>query len=96
MPFKLEIIAEHAEKVTWMLEQEEIEPEPEEGLIILAEGNTYTLLVDVSMAEDMGTYDVIVENRHGTRRSNCFLTIVDKAPSPQPNHHHHTPGESEH
>jgi len=97
MPFKLEIIAEYADKVTWMLEGEEIEPEPEEGLIILAEGNKYTLLVAVSMAEDMGTYDVIVENRHGTKRSNCFLNIVDEpplsSPQAQPNQ---TPGESEH
>merc|ERR1712146_626823 len=50
-PFKLEIVAEHVEKVTWMLEQEVIEPEPEEGLIIMEKGNTYSLLVAMSMAE---------------------------------------------
>ena len=38
-PFKLEIVAEHVEKVTWMLEQEVIEPEPEEGLIIMEKGS---------------------------------------------------------
>ena len=37
-PFELEVVAENAEKVTWLLEQEIIEAEPEEGLIICQEG----------------------------------------------------------
>ena len=79
----LEVIADHAEKVTWMLEQEVIIAEPEEGLVITSEGNKYKLLVAFAMAEDQGTYDVIIENRHGKVRSNCFLTVTEK-PDPNP------------
>ena len=43
-PFELEVVAENAEKVTWLLEQEIIEAEPEEGLIICQEGNFFDFL----------------------------------------------------
>lgn len=67
---------ENADTVTWMLEQQVIEAEPEEGLVLRQSGNDYILEVSSSMEEDMGTYDVICENEFGQKRSNCFVTII--------------------
>lgn len=76
-PFKLFVVVDDAQEVFWTLEDEQIEAEPDEGLLLLQEDNTHTLSVASSMLEDMGTYEVIIKNSYGHTRSRAFVQILD-------------------
>lgn len=75
-PFRIELKISGADKVTWLLGNDDVDADAEAGVYLDEDGENYSLRVEESMMEDRGLYTIIAENDHGQVTCQARVLVV--------------------
>lgn len=74
-PFEISLEVENAERVIWLIGDEEVMNEPDDGVHLSFNAGVATLRVDSSLDDDSGLYTIICENEQGEARAQVTVVV---------------------
>jgi len=73
--FEIVLEVENADRVIWLIGDDEILHEPDDGVLLSHQGNEASLRVTNSLDDDSGLYTIICENDQGESRAQCNVIV---------------------